>query len=252
MGFLDGKVALVTGAGAGIGRGVALALAAEGASVAVAGRRPEPLAAVCAEIEARGARALAVTCDVQEKADLENGLARTIEKFGRLDVLVNNAQMYRHAFLLDATEEDMEAVWRSGPLAAFRSMRMAHPYLKESRGVIVNFGSGTQFDPSESFHSTYNAAKMAIQGLTRSAAVEWGKDGIRAFLVIPAAVSPQLEAFQARDPQKFGQMLGRIPLGRFGDAEQDIGRTIAWLVSPNNPYMTGCTIMLDGGQMYVR
>jgi len=222
--------------------------------VALAGRRTEPLEAVRAEIEAvgKGARALAVRCDVCERADLENCISRTVETFGRLDILVNNAQMYRHAFLIDATDEDMEATWRSGPLAAFRSMRLAYPHLKKTRGVIVNFGSGTQFDSSESFHSTYNAAKMAIQGLTRSAAVEWGKDGIRAFLVIPAASSPQLEAFKARDPQKFNQMLGRIPLGRFGDAERDIGKPIAWLASDNNAYMTGCCLMLDGGQMYVR
>ena len=77
-------------------------------------------------------------------------------------------------------------------------------------------------------------------------------DGIRTLLIMPAAESPQLQAFQARDPDRFAQMLGRIPLGRFGDAEHDIGRTIAWLVSDNARYMTGCTIMLDGGQMYMR
>jgi NAD(P)-dependent dehydrogenase (short-subunit alcohol dehydrogenase family) len=131
-------------------------------------------------------------------------------------------------------------------------MRLAHPHLRKHNGVIVNFGSGVQLDSSESFHGVYAAAKNAIEALTRVAAVEWGPDGIRTLLIMPAAESPQLQAFQARDPDRFAQMLGRIPLGRFGDAEHDIGRTIAWLVSDNARYMTGCTIMLDGGQMYMR
>jgi NAD(P)-dependent dehydrogenase (short-subunit alcohol dehydrogenase family) len=207
MGTLDGRVAIVTGAGAGIGRGVALALGSAGAGVVLMGRRPEPLDAVVAELEARGARALAVPGDVGKPADVERCVARTLEKFGRLDILVNNAQGYRHAALADVTEEDMDLVWRTGPLASFRFMRHAYPHLRKTQGVIVNFGSGTQFDPSESFHASYNLAKMAIQGLTRSAAVEWGREGIRTFLVVPAAESPQLQAFKARDPVADGTSL---------------------------------------------
>jgi NAD(P)-dependent dehydrogenase (short-subunit alcohol dehydrogenase family) len=246
MALLDGKVAIITGAGAGIGRGVALAFASEGAAIAAT------LADVCAEIEARGTRAVPVVCDVRELADIEQLLERTVAEFGRLDVLVNNAQTYRHAALLDATEDDFETTMRSGPLAVFRSMRLAHPHLKATRGVVVNFGSGVQLDPSESFHGVYFAAKNAIEAFTRAAAVEWGADGIRTMLIMPAAESPQLRAFEARDPARFQTMLGRIPLGRFGDAEADIGRTIAWLVSEHAQFMTGCTFMLDGGQMYLR
>ena len=249
---LADKVALVTGGGAGIGRGVAKAFAARGAAVAVVGRRLEPLRAVCDEIADRGGRALAIPADVGVAEDVQHFVDTTVERLGRLDVLVNNAQGYRHAFLVDATDEDMDLVWRTGPLASFRSMRAADPHLRATRGLIVNFGSGTQLDPSEQFHATYNAAKGAIANLTRSAAVEWGPDGIRAVLVLPAAESDQLAAFRTRDPQKYEEMMRRVPLGRFGDPEQDIGGPVAWLATEEARFITGTILMLDGGQMQLR
>jgi NAD(P)-dependent dehydrogenase (short-subunit alcohol dehydrogenase family) len=249
---LTGKVAVVTGGGAGIGRGIAKAFAAKGAAVAVVGRRREPLDDLCREIADAGGEALAIQADVGVADDVSRFVTATVERFGRLDVLVNNAQGYRHAFLLDATDDDMDLVWRTGPLASFRAMKAAHPHLKDSKGLIVNVGSGTQFDPSEKFHATYNAAKGAIANLTRSAAVEWGPDGIRAVLVLPAAESDQLAAFRARDPQKYAEMMNRVPIGRFGDAQVDIGRPIAWLATDEARFITGSIIMLDGGQMQLR
>jgi 2-hydroxycyclohexanecarboxyl-CoA dehydrogenase len=249
---LDGKVVIVTGGGAGIGRGIAQAFAGRGAAVVVVGRRQEPLDSVCAAIERDGGQALAIQADVSVADDVERFVASTVERFGRLDVLVNNAQGYRHAFLVDATDDDMELVWRTGPLASFRGMKAAHPHLRATRGLVINFGSGTQFDPSETFHATYNAAKGAIANLTRSAAVEWGPDGIRAVLVMPAAESEGVAAFRARDPQKYAEMMARVPLGRFGDAEADIGRPVSWLATDEARFITGSIIMLDGGQMQLR
>jgi NAD(P)-dependent dehydrogenase (short-subunit alcohol dehydrogenase family) len=249
---LAGKVAVVTGGGAGIGRGVAKAFSARGAAVAVVGRRQAPLDEVCAELSAAGGGALAISADVGVASDVQRFVDATVDRFGRLDVLVNNAQGYRHAFLVDATDDDLDLAWRTGPLAVFRSMKAAYPHLKETRGLVVNFGSGTQLDPSEQFHATYNAAKGAIANLTRSAAVEWGRDGIRAVMVLPAAESDQLAAFRARDPAKFEAMMGRVPLGRFGDPEADIGRPIAWLATEDARFVTGTILMLDGGQMQLR
>jgi len=251
-GPLRGRAALVTGAGAGIGRGVALALASAGATVVAAGRTRSTLDGVVAEIVRRGGRALAVRCDVRDLDSITQCLGVIRDEVGKLDTLVNNAQTYRHAALLEATDDDLADTWASGPQAVFRLMRLAHPLLAADGGVIFNFGSGVQLDPSDSFHGTYAAAKNAIGALTRTAAVEWGKDGIRTFLIVPAAESDQLAAFRTRDPERYAAMLGRVPLGRFGDPEVDIGRPIAWLAGPEATFMTGTTIMLDGGQMYLR
>ena len=253
MANLRNRVAIVTGGGRGIGRGVALALASSGASLVIAGRTRSTLLDACAEVRRRGVEALPIQCDVRDPDDAGRLIEETVEKLGRLDILINNAQTYRHALLLDATEEDMDSTWRSGPLAVFRLMRHAHPHLVASgHGVIVNFGSGAQLMHDGRLYATYAAAKGGIEALTRYAAVEWGGDGIRALLVMPAAESDGTRAFRERDPERYTEMVDRVPLRRFGDPEVDIGTPIAWLVSDEARYITGSTVMLDGGQMFTR
>jgi NAD(P)-dependent dehydrogenase (short-subunit alcohol dehydrogenase family) len=250
---LSDRVAIVTGGGRGIGRGLSLALAGAGATVVVSGRTPETLKGTCREIEARGGRAVAVRADVRDLADTERLVSETVARAGRLDILVNNAQTYRHALLVDATEHDMDSTWRSGPLAVFRLMREAHPHLAASgHGVIVNFGSGAQLMHDGRMYAVYAAAKSAIESLTRYAAVEWGGEGIRAVTVMPAAETDGTRAFRERDPRRYTEMVRRVPVGRFGDPESDIGVAIAWLVSDDARYLTGSTVMLDGGQMFMR
>ena len=250
---LRDRVAVVTGGGRSLGRGIALALASSGATIVVSGRTQNTLDDACAEIRARGGNGFAVRADVRELADTERLVAETVERTGRLDILVNNAQTYRHALLLDATEDDMETTWSSGPLAVFRLMRAAHPHLAASgHGAIVNFGSGTQLMHDGKLYGVYSAAKSAIESLTRYAAVEWGTDGIRVLMVMPAAETDGTRAFRERDPQRYAEMVGRVPVGRFGDPEHDVGVAIAWLVSDEARYLTGSTVMLDGGQMFTR
>ena len=250
---LRDRVAIVTGGGRSLGRGIALALASAGATVVVSGRTQETLDGACAEIRARGGHALPVRADVRDLADTERLVAEAVERTGRLDILVNNAQTYRHALLLEATEDDMETTWSSGPLAVFRLMRAAHPHLAASgHGVIVNFGSGTQLMHDGKLYGVYSAAKSAIESLTRYAAVEWGADGIRVLMVMPAAETDGTRAFRDRDPERYAEMVGRVPVGRFGDPEHDVGVAIAWLVSDEARYLTGSTVMLDGGQMFTR
>jgi len=251
MGVLGGKVALVTGAGQGVGRGIALALAAEGCSVALAGRTEGKLRAVRAEAEARGARALAIGCDVGVADQIDACVARVAEEFGRLDVLVNNAQVVPFGTLLEVREEDLDAGWRTGPLATLRFMRRCHPYLKGG-GSIVNLGTGAALRPDPVGYGAYAAVKEAIRALTRAAAVEWGADGIRVNAIIPLALSPGMEGWIRERPGEAAAFLATIPLGRVGDVERDIGRAVVMLTGPDAAYVTGTTLMLDGGQAYLR
>jgi NAD(P)-dependent dehydrogenase (short-subunit alcohol dehydrogenase family) len=254
MGRLEAKVAIVTGAGQGIGQGIALALAREGAAVAVVGRTESKLVATCRMIEERGGNALPIACDVTERSQINACVDRALERFGRLDILVNNAQAVPAGTLLELTEEVLDEGWKSGPLATFRFMRAAYPHLRATRGAIINLGTGTQWSHGGDapFHGGYAAVKDAIMALTRAAAVEWGSDGIRALLIVPSALTPLIELYKERLPEQHAARLKLKPLGRHGDADVDIGRAVAWLCSEEAGYITGTTVMLDGGQMYLR
>jgi NAD(P)-dependent dehydrogenase (short-subunit alcohol dehydrogenase family) len=249
---LGGRVAIVTGGGAGLGRAIARTLATAGASVVVMGRTAATLEDARSELEALGAGALAVTGDVRVVDDIARCLDATVAEFGRLDILVNNAHTITHGLLVDATDADMEDEWRSGPFAVFRFMRLAHPHLAVRGGVIVNFGSGAQALHDSQGWGLYGASKSAIQTLTRYAANEWGADGIRVIQVLPLATSEGVERMRSRDPDAYARVVSRVPLGRFGDADADVARPIAWLVSDEARFITGSTIMLDGGQIQMR
>jgi NAD(P)-dependent dehydrogenase (short-subunit alcohol dehydrogenase family) len=251
MGDLRGKVAIVTGGGQGIGRGIALALASSGASVVIAERNEATAKQTSEDVRERGVESLAVTCDVSAVADIERCIDETIGRFGRLDILVNNAQAWHNTLLIDATDEDFALTFESGPLAVMRFMQRAHPHLKKQGGVVVNVGSGSAIMHDGRTFAVYSAAKNATESFTRYAAVEWAPD-IRALLIMPAAASPAWHEYSAAEPELVAEWTARIPAGRFGDPELDIGRPVAWLCSEEASYMTGSIIMLDGGQMFPR
>src|SRR3954454_13142198 len=169
VGRLEGKVALVTGAGQGVGKGVALALAAEGASVVAAGRTLEKVEAAAGEVRGRGVDALAVQCEVSRRADVDAAVAAAVERFGRLDVLVNNAQSVSLGPVLDIRERDAAMVWESGFLGTLFGMQAAHPALSETRGCVVNVGTGAALRPDPAGYALYAAVKEAIRTLTRAA-----------------------------------------------------------------------------------
>ncbi|WP_328688843.1 SDR family oxidoreductase [Streptomyces phaeochromogenes] len=247
---LAGKTALVTGGGQGVGRGIALALAAEGAAVVITGRTESKLKDTAGEIAERGGRAHTVVGDVGDRADVDHMVAETVREFGGLDVLVNNAQSSVQRRLEKTSYEDVELTYRSGPLAVFHAMQAALPHLRASRGSVVNLGSSAAVQGEVTF-AAYAMAKEAIRGLTRVAAREWGAYGIRVNVVCPAALSPAAEEYLAAHPQKVAELAREIPLGRLGAPEADIGRAVAALVSDDMAYLTGATLMLEGGRTLI-
>jgi NAD(P)-dependent dehydrogenase (short-subunit alcohol dehydrogenase family) len=245
---LEGKAAIVTGAGQGVGQGIAYALASRGCAVAVSGRTLSKCETTVREIEARGGKAIAVEADVLSHEDLARNLDETIAAFGRLDVLVNNAQVVPLGTLEQVTEESFRAGWESGPLATFRFMKLAYPHLKQTRGSIINLGSSAALRWDSAGYGCYGAVKEAIRQLTRQAASEWGPDGIRVNCVLPLAMSPGMEGWIEERPEEAQAFLATVPLGRVGSCEQDIGDVIAFLASDEAAYVTGQSLLLDGGQ----
>jgi NAD(P)-dependent dehydrogenase (short-subunit alcohol dehydrogenase family) len=244
---LRGKRALVTGAGQGIGRGIALALAEAGAAVIVAGRTSEKVEKVAAEIQAEGGEALAIRCDVGVQADVEALFGDTVASFGGLDVLVNNAQSIPpNRRLQDVPADDVELALRTGPVATLRCMQAAFPHLRENGGSIVNLGSNTAIEGAPLF-GAYAMAKEGIRGVSRVAAKEWGRFGIRVNVICPFGDSPSAVEFNQAHPDAARAILRSTALGRMGDCRDDIGRAVAALVSDDLGYLTGATLMLDGG-----
>ena len=252
MGILDDQCAIVTGAGQGVGRGIALALATEGCAVSAAGRTESKLHAVVKEIEERGGRAIAVACEVSDSEQIDSCVERTVEELGGSQVLVNNAQSVPLGPLLEIADDAFRSGFETGPLASLRFMRACHPHLKERGGSIINLGTGAALRPDPHGHGAYAAVKEATRALTRAAAVEWGADGIRVNTIIPLAMSPGMEMWMKLRPEEAQAFMNSVPLRRGGDCEQDIGRAVVSLVGPDGGYITGSTLMLDGGQAFLR
>ncbi|NKY60507.1 SDR family NAD(P)-dependent oxidoreductase [Nocardia flavorosea] len=244
---LAGRAVLVTGAGQGIGRGIALALAKEGAQVALAGRTEKKCAAVVAEIEAVGGTAISLACDVAQRSEVDRAVEATVERFGGLYGLVNNAVASAQQPIEEITDADVELSWRSGAMGTLYAMQAALPHLRAGGGgSIVNFGSSTAVKGNGTF-GAYAMAKEAIRGLSRVAAREWGRYNIRVNVVVPVAMSPASEEFSRDHPDRFAAMQNSLALRRVGDCETDLGRGVLALMSDDLSYLTGDTLMLTGG-----
>lgn len=242
----------MTGAGQGIGQGIAFAAAAEGASIVAAGRTLEKVEKTVEEVRARGVKGLAVKCDVRKRDEVDATVQAALAEFGRIDGLVNNAQMVALGPVLDITEKDARRTWESGFLGSLWFMQAAYPALKESRGSIVNLGTGSALRNDLPGFTLYAGTKEMVRTLTRMAALEWGKDGIRVNNVIPNGMSPGLQMWSEFSPKEFDEFVATIPLGRVGRLEEDVGRAVAFLLCDDAAYVTGSTLMADGGQAYLR
>jgi meso-butanediol dehydrogenase / (S,S)-butanediol dehydrogenase / diacetyl reductase len=250
MSKLKGKVALVTGAGQGVGQGIAFALAQEGVAVAVTGRTLSKVEATAAEIVKRGGKARALECDVKDAASLQRSVEQTVKQLGGLNILVNNAQEVPLGPLLGVSDEGFTNGWDSGPLATFRLMKLSHPHLKGG-GCIINLASPAAMRWDASNYGVYAAVKEAIRSLTRAAACEWAKDGIRTNAILPLANSPGMEWWTREHPQEAAAFIATVPMQRVGECEADIGRFVVSLCSDDCRYINGQSIAVDGGQAYL-
>jgi len=250
MGKLSGKIALITGAGQGVGQGIAFAMAEAGASIAVTGRTFSKLETTCKEIERRGGTAFPVECDVKSAASLGECVKKVVARFGTINILVNNAQEVALGPLLATTDEQLNTGWESGPLAAFRLMKLCHPHLKGD-GCIINLGTTAAMRWDAANYGAYAAVKEALRSLSRSAACEWAKDGIRTNVILPHASSPALANWIKNFPEESAAFIATIPQQRVGDCEKDIGRFAVMLCSEESAYVNGQTIAADGGQAFL-
>jgi len=247
---LRDKVAIVTGGGQGVGRGIALAFAAEGAAVAVVGRTVSKCAFVVQEIDERGGRSIALECDVKNAVAVQEAVRCTVDAFGTVDILVNNAQQVPLGSILEVTDEEANNGWMSGPMATLRFMRECHPHLRGG-GVVINLGSRAGVKPDPVNSGVYAGVKEAIRAMTRAAAWEWAADDIRTYTLLPLATSPALIDYEQNDPDAYERVLSAIPMRRFGEPETDIGRVAVFLAGPDAAYLTGITIPVDGGAAHI-
>lgn len=247
---LQGKVGIITGSASGIGKGMALAMAKEGAHIAIVDVNEEKGKDTLAEINQYTEGMLFIK-DISKQESAHEIVADVVKRFGRLDILVNNAHVSRQAPFMETTQELFDLSFGTGFYPTVHFMQAAYPELKKTKGKVINFASGAGID-GQVTQTSYAAAKEAIRGVSRVAANEWGPEGINVNLISPIALTPGVEQWRENAPELYEAMLNKIPLRRLGDPEQDIGRVAVFLASSDADYITGQTFMVDGGSIKLR
>lgn len=241
----SGKVVLITGGGTGIGRATALEFARCGADVVISGRRAEPLKDTVAEIEALGAHALAVPTDIRDEEQVAEMVTRTLEEFGRIDVLVNNAGGQFSAPAEEISLKGWRAVHRlavDGTWAVTREVA-TRAMIPQRSGVIFFMAFSPRRGIASFVHAT--SARAALENLASGLSLEWSKYRIRSICIAPGTIATEgMDANYTEDARV--QWAAAVPLGRLGTAE-DVAPTIAFLASPAADYITGTTVVIDGG-----
>jgi NAD(P)-dependent dehydrogenase (short-subunit alcohol dehydrogenase family) len=241
---------IVTGGTRGIGLGIVRVLARAGAKLMVTGRKAQRLDAVAEELTRAGIEHRTMVSNVGDRDACRALVDATVDAFGKLDGLVANAQSFRPVTELESVEEsDFDLVLETGPKGTLWLMQAALPPMRaQGRGRIVTFGSAMGLTGAPGY-GPYSAAKEAVRSLTRTAATEWGRYGITVNCVCPASVAHRMPVADANDERAaaFAAMYANHPLGRDGDPEADIAPTISFLLSDASQYLTGQTLMVDGG-----
>lgn len=244
---LENKVALVTGGTSGIGRAAAIALASAGAKVVVAGRRDNEGAETVNQVQAAGGEGLFIRTDVAKEADLAALVQKTLAKFGRLDIAFNNAGIESLGPATEVNEAEYRRVFDInvwGVLAAIK--HEAPAMLKTGGGSIINTSS-VAGHIGMAGASIYVASKFAVEGLTKTAALELAKQGIRVNAVAPAAIATDMiDRFAGKEGQMRDYLTGLHPIGRLGQP-REIADAVVWLASDQSSFVTGHSLLVDGG-----
>ncbi|AKJ13339.1 short-chain dehydrogenase [Streptomyces incarnatus] len=250
MARFSGRTALVTGAGSGIGRTVALAFAAEGARVVVAGRRPEPLAETVRLIEEQGGKALAVSADVSRAADAETLVRAAVDHFGSLDVAVNNAGVFRGGQpLADLTEEDWHTQLATNVTGVFLALQaqIRRMRTQPAGGAIVNTSSTFGPHTASPGAAAYSASKAAVTALSRGAALDHIKDGVRINVVSPGATETPMSLRPGEtDADRAERAKATLPLGRIATTSE-VAAAVLYLASDEAASVVGTDLVVDSG-----
>jgi 3-oxoacyl-[acyl-carrier protein] reductase len=242
-------VVLVTGASGGVGEGIAEACGQAGWTVWIAARRQAEGSEVAAKVDAAGGKGRFVACDAADAASVEAAVARVVAEDGRLDGVVHNATSGWSPTPVPLPEVTMENV-RDQIAVSLRGTWLlamaAKPHLVASGGALLLLTSEAGFEGKAKL-ATYAAVKGAVRGFGRALAREWGPEGIRVNSIAPLASTPALDKALVMDPEMGPRLFGRNPLGRMGDPTSDIGPVARFLLSPDARYLTGNTVMVDGG-----
>jgi NAD(P)-dependent dehydrogenase (short-subunit alcohol dehydrogenase family) len=243
------RVAVVTGGAYGIGRGIVEEFAGKGDRVVIADRDADRGAALESAMRLTLTTVMFVRTDVRSEAQIQDLMTAATNAFGRIDVLCNNAGIESYRRPEDYTIDDWNAIAETNLRGAFLCTKYAYPFLKKSRGCIINISSVQAF-ASESRISVYAACKAGLLGLTRSTALDFASDGVRVNAVCPGAIRTGMMEASVKDhsnPEEAIEAIGRtIPLGRVGEPE-DVARAVYFLASPAAAYITGAALVVDGG-----
>jgi len=244
---LDGKVALISGGARGIGAATARLFAQEGARVVVGDVLEPEGRALEAELTGRGGQAAFVPLDVRGEADWERAVAAAVSRFGKLDILVNNAGIGGAGRVEDTTLEEWHRVMEVNATGVFLGTRAAIPALRRAGGgAIVNISSQLGLVGMDDSSPQYQASKGAVRLLTKHTALQYAKEGIRANSVHPGPIVTPMTEKRRADPAIRARMVSRIPLGRYGEAEE-IAYGVLYLASDESRFVTGSELVIDGG-----